>query len=280
MLGTQFIAAGVAAGENGVIAVFEEHPSDYVQRATDMGFDLATMEREGRISIAYLRPLDLSVDETLMELRDAVLRLKAKRVVIDSLSGFEIALAPTFREDFRESLYRMIGALTGIDVTVMMTVEVTTEYTELHVTPHAVSFLTDDIILARYVEMEGQLRTVMTVVKMRRSGHSRDLRLYEVGASGIKIGATLGDYRGILTGVPNLREPTKRPQYPGLTAAEIATLESLMELREAALEEIARRAALPREAAARSLERLLALKYALLADDGVTYRATIRPIGG
>jgi circadian clock protein KaiC len=280
MLATQFIAAGVEAGENGVIAVFEEHPADYVQRATDMGFDLARMKRDGRISIAYLRPLDLSVDETLMELRDAVLQLKAKRVVIDSLSGFEIALAPTFREDFRESLYRMIGALTGIDVTVLMTVEVTTEYTELHVTPHAVSFLTDDIILARYVEMEGQLRTVMTVVKMRRSGHSRDLRLYEVGASGIKMGATLGDYRGILTGVPNLREPAKRPQYPGLTAAETATLESLMQLREARLEEIAQGAALPREEAARSLERLLVLKYALLAEDGLTYRATIRPIGG
>jgi circadian clock protein KaiC len=240
MLATQFIAAGVEAGENGVIAVFEEHPSDYVQRATDMGFDLASMERDGRISIAYLRPLDLSVDETLMELRDAVLHLKAKRVVIDSLSGFEIALAPTFREDFRESLYRMIGALTGIDVTVLMTVEVTTEYTELHVTPHAVSFLTDDIILARYVEMEGQLRTVMTVVKMRRSATAGTCACTRSARRASRWGnpaTTVASSR-----VPSLREPTKRPQYPGLTAAEIATLESLIELREARLEEIAQRA--------------------------------------
>ena len=39
--------------------------------------------------------------------------MSAVRVVIDSLSGFELALAQTFREDFRESLYRLIGALTG-----------------------------------------------------------------------------------------------------------------------------------------------------------------------
>jgi len=34
--------------------------------------------------------------------------------VIDSLAGFEMALAPGFRADFRESLYRMITALTGV----------------------------------------------------------------------------------------------------------------------------------------------------------------------
>ena len=49
----------------------------------------------------------------MQEVLDAVKRVKAKRLVIDSLVGFEMALAPGFREDFRESLYRMIAALTG-----------------------------------------------------------------------------------------------------------------------------------------------------------------------
>jgi circadian clock protein KaiC len=48
-------------------------------------------------------------------------RLKAKRVVIDSLSGFELALAPSYREDFRDSTYRMISVLTGLGVTVLVT---------------------------------------------------------------------------------------------------------------------------------------------------------------
>ncbi len=55
----------------------------------------------------YLRPLDLSVDEMMQEILDAVKRTGAKRLVIDSLAGFEMALAPAFRADFRESLYRM-----------------------------------------------------------------------------------------------------------------------------------------------------------------------------
>ena len=49
----------------------------------------------------YLRPLDLSIDETLLELQSAVKRLGAKRAVIDSRSGLELALAPTFRAECR-----------------------------------------------------------------------------------------------------------------------------------------------------------------------------------
>jgi circadian clock protein KaiC len=280
MLATQFIASGVAAGETGVIAVYEENPRDYLQRAGDMGFDLEQMVRDDKVHVTYLRPLDLSVDETLFALRVAVERLGAKRVVIDSLSGFEIALAPTFREDFRESLYRMVSALTGLGVTVLMTVEVTTEFTELHITPHAVSFLTDDIVLARYVEMDGMLRTVMTVVKMRRSGHSRDLRLYEVGNAGIVMGQTLGDYRGILIGAPQLREPVVRPRYPGLTDAEAAVLEAMFELGEARIEEIANLSKHSVEVVTHALERLVALNYAIRNQDGIRHRAAVRALGG
>ena len=85
--------------------------------------DFETPQRDGKLSIIYLRPLDLSVDETMREILDAVERTGAKRLVIDSLAGFELALAPGFRTDFRESLYRMIGALTRTGVTIVSTVE-------------------------------------------------------------------------------------------------------------------------------------------------------------
>ena len=41
----------------------------------------------------------------------------------------------------------------------------------------------------------------MTVIKMRGSEHSQDLRLYDVTAGGLVIGETLHEYRGIITGV-------------------------------------------------------------------------------
>ncbi len=202
ILATQFIAEGIRQGEPGIVAVFEERPEGYAARAATFGLDLDGPQRDGKLTILYLRPLDLSVDETLQEVLDSVATLGAKRVVIDSLAGFEMARAPAFRQDFRESLYRMIGALTGIGVTVLSTVEMQESFTDFQFSPHAISFLTDDIIRLRYVELDGQLRKVLAVVKMRGGDHSKDIREYEITPAGLVIGEQLTGYRGLITGVP------------------------------------------------------------------------------
>jgi len=57
-----------------------------------------------------------------------ITRLKATRVVIDFLSGFELTLASTFREDFRESLSCMVTALTSVGVSVLLTSDLEDRY--------------------------------------------------------------------------------------------------------------------------------------------------------
>ncbi len=199
VLSTQFIVEGVKAGEPGVIAIFEKRPEEYL-KTSPQGKTLNDLTRAEQIKLIYIRPLDLSVDETLEEVRSEVKRLGAKRVVVDSLSGFELALAPAFREDFRESLYRMVGALTSMGVTVMMTVEITDTFDELRLSPHGISFLTDGIILQRYTELGGALQKVMTVIKLRAKKHSTKLFAFEIGEKGITVGKALTGYQGILSG--------------------------------------------------------------------------------
>lgn len=203
VLATQFIAEGISQGEPGIVAVFEERPQAYADRAGSFGMDLETPQKDGKLLILYLRPLDLSVDETMHEILDAVQKIGAKRLVIDSLAGFEMALSPGFREDFRESLYRMIFALTGIGVTILSTVEVDESFTEFPFSTYSISFLTDDIIRLRYVSIEGQLRKIMVVIKMRGGDHSKDVREYEITSEGgIVIGGRLNDYQRLITGIP------------------------------------------------------------------------------
>ena len=125
-----FIAAGAEAGEPGIIVVFEEHPGEYLARAEAFGPKLASFIERGLVEVIYLRSLDLTVDEVLAAVRDAVERKKARRVAIDSLSEFELALAPSYRDDFRESLFRTISALTGLGVTVLMTVDIVQSFVE------------------------------------------------------------------------------------------------------------------------------------------------------
>jgi len=202
-LATQFIAEGLRHGEAGIIAVFEERPQGYTQRADNFGLNLEKPQHTGKLEILYLRPLDLSVDETMQEILDAIIRVGAKRLVIDSLVGFEMALAPGFREDFRESLYRMIGALTGAGITILSTVEVEDNFTSFQFSHYAISFLTDDIIRMRYVEIDGQLRKVMVVIKMRGGNHSKDIREYVITDKGVVvILPRQTDYAALTTGLP------------------------------------------------------------------------------
>lgn len=207
VIATQFLHEGIKQGESGIAAIFEERPEEYTARAADLGIDLETPQKEGKLTLLYLRPLDLSVDETMREIVDTVQRTGAKRLVIDSLAGFEMALAPSFRIDFRESLYRMIGALTRTGITIISTVELVESFTELALSPYAISFLSDDIVRLRYVEIEGQLRKVLMIVKMRGGAHSKDIREYDITPKGLVLGERLKGYTGLITGVPTPLPP-------------------------------------------------------------------------
>ena len=203
---TQFAAEGLRQGESVVIVVFEEYPEEYLARAKARNQDVESMMQSDKLRLIYLRPLDLSVDETLAEILEAVHAIDASRVIIDSLSGFEIALAPAFREDFRESLYRLVGALTATGVTIFMTTEIVGGYPDVRFTTEKVSFITDDIIVQRFVEIDGALQTVLAIHKMRGSKHSHDFLSYSVSEKGAAVTGPLRKYRGIITGVPQKQD--------------------------------------------------------------------------
>ena len=270
---TQFAAEGLRQGESVVIVVFEEYPDEYLARAKARNVDMGKQLASGAFRLIYLRPLDLSVDETLAEIMDAVQELGAERVVIDSLSGFEVALAPAFREDFRESLYRLVGALTATGVTIFMTTEIVGGYPEVRFTTEKVSFITDDIIVQRFVEVDGELITVLAVHKMRGSEHSRDFRRYQVTANGAVIGGPLRHYRGILTGIPEFHLEHRRPDRSGLTSDESSVLDTLIRMGDASRDVLAERLGLRPSELIKTLKRLEALGYADESDDGKTFRA-------
>ncbi len=201
--GTHFITEGLKRGEPGIMAVFEERPEDCIRRARHLGQDLDAATHEGKLKLLYLRPLDLSVDESLQAIIDAVRDTKARRLVIDSLVGFEMALAPGFRTDFRESLYRMMASLTNTGVTVLSTVELDESFTEFRFSQYMVSFLADDIVRLRYVDIDGELRRILAVIKMRDSAHSKSIREYEITRSGVELtGTRLDEYRALISGIP------------------------------------------------------------------------------
>ena len=201
LLAAAFLAEGARRGETGVIAAFEQRPN---QSRNPIVADLI---ESGLVGLVDSTAPDLSIDETVQLLVTEIRRLNATRVVIDSLSGFELALAPTFRGDFRESLSRLVCALAAAEVTVLMTSELEDRYTDLRFSPYGTAFMTDAIIVQRYIEVESRLRRVMAVVKVRASAHSDELREFHIDDGGIRIGEMLPRQEGLLGGRPTQKRP-------------------------------------------------------------------------
>ncbi|ALT76420.1 ATPase domain-containing protein [Paucibacter sp. KCTC 42545] len=202
ILAAAFLAEGARRGETGVVAAFEQRSHQAQNRI------IAELVASGQVGLVDSRAPDLSIDEVIGLLLSEITRLGATRVVIDSLSGFELAVAPTFREDFRESLARLVLAMAGAGVTILMTSELEDRYTDLRFSPYGTAFLTDAIIVQRYIEIDSRLRRLLAVVKLRGSAHSDQLREFHIDDQGLQIGAPLADQEGLLGGRPRQKSKT------------------------------------------------------------------------
>jgi circadian clock protein KaiC len=201
ILATCFLAEGAAQGEKGVVATFEKGASRL------RNAKLAALVQAGEVAVIESRAMDLSVEEILDDLLRTIDRMQARRVVIDSLSEMTLYLAPECRRHFRETVFRILSTLAKTGVSVVVTLGLEDRFTDMRFSRSEISFLTDAVISMRYVELESQLKKLISIVKVRGSGHSRDLRQYEITAEGIEIGERLDHYEGLLSGHPHAGQP-------------------------------------------------------------------------
>ena len=148
-----------------------------------------------------------------------------------------------------------------------MTTEIAGGYPESSFTTERVSFITDDIIVQRFVEIDGVLRTVMAIHKMRGSEHSHDFLTYEITSQGAVIGGPLRHYRGILTGVPELQPQLLQGGHDGLTDRESTVLSTLVRLGEVTREILAEHMGVPTPELDETIARLELLGYLSMATE-------------
>jgi circadian clock protein KaiC len=199
ILATRFLQAGADNGERGVAVFFEKS----VARLRNA--QLADLVNSGQVVIVESRSLSLTVEELLDDLTAAIDRTGATRVVIDSLSELGLYLAPEFRANLRLTVFRTLSALARRGVSAVVTVGIEDNFKELLFSHAELSFLADAVLAMRYAEVEGALRTFMSVVKVRGSDHCRELREYRITDCGIEVDPVATEYDGVLGGGPSKR---------------------------------------------------------------------------
>jgi circadian clock protein KaiC len=208
-MATQYAHAAAARGERAAVFAFDESAAMVLARAESLGMKLGPHLDAGRLSLQQVNPAELSPGEFTHAVRRAAEAGEARLVVIDSLNGYFNALP---QETFVAlQLHELLAYLGQRGVLTIITVAQHGLVGSEASAPVDLSYLADAILLFRYFEAAGQVRKALSALKRRSGAHESTIRELLVDAGGVRVGPTLEQFQGVLSGTPQLVGPAIRP---------------------------------------------------------------------
>jgi circadian clock protein KaiC len=198
-LGIQFMKEAASRGERSVIYAFEEQRDTLLHRCDAVGVPVREMVHGGSLAIVEVEPLRFSPGEFALMVRREVEEHDARLVMIDGVAGYQLTLAG---DDLVVQLHALGRYLKNMGVTVVFINDVNSITGEFRATETEISYLCDNLIFMRYLEVRGELRKAIGVLKKRMGDFAKTLREYEITCDGVRVGPPLIGLRGVLTGTP------------------------------------------------------------------------------
>lgn len=197
---SQFVSAAAGRGQRVAAFVFDELRETFLARAAGIGTDMKKFVKSGMLRIQQVDPAELSPGEFATTVRRAVDEDGARLILIDSLNGYLNAMP-----EERFLSVQMHELLTYLNQKGVVTILIMAQHGFLGnnmVAPVDVSYLADTVLMLRYFEAFGKIHRALSVMKKRTGQHELTIRELEIRASGLRVGAPLKQFRGVLTGVP------------------------------------------------------------------------------
>jgi circadian clock protein KaiC len=198
LLVTMFVN-GTSPEERCLLFAFEESREQLFRNASGWGMDFEKMENEGRLKVVCDYPETMGVEDHLIRMKKVMEEFQPTRVAVDSLSALERV---STGKGFREFVIGITSFIKHQEIVGLFTSTTPTLLGGSSITEEHISTITDSIILLRYVEMFGEMRRGITVLKMRGSMHDKSIREYTIDGDGMHIGAQFRNVAGILAGNP------------------------------------------------------------------------------
>jgi len=196
---THFVAGATATNERCLLFAYEESREQLGRNAVGWGTDFDRLEAEGKLRVVCEYPEAASLEDHLIRIKEHILDFKPARIAMDSLSALE--RISTLR-GFREFVLGVTSFMKHQEITGLFTSTTPTLTGGASVTETHISSITDTIILLRYVELYGEMRRGITVLKMRGSRHEKEIREFVIDGTGMHIGEPFRNVAGILAGSP------------------------------------------------------------------------------
>ena len=199
LLASQCVDAAAKRGESSVMFLLEEAANHMLIRTDGLGMGLRQHIERCMLTIQQIDPAEFLP----REFAAAVCRAAddgAKVVMIDSINGYPNAM-PNERI-LTTNLHELLTYLgqRGV-VTILIGVQQDMLGGQMSTTVDA-SYLADNVLMLRYFEHDGEVKQAISAFKKRGPLHERIIRQFSMSRDGLRVGAVLRGFRGILTGVP------------------------------------------------------------------------------
>ncbi|WP_458209548.1 ATPase domain-containing protein [Haladaptatus sp. NG-SE-30] len=208
--GTQFMKEAAEQGEHSVIFMFEEIRETFTERSESIDIPVRRMEENGSLTISEIESLDYSATEFASRVRQQVEEEDTNIVMIDGIDGYKLSLQNDDERELVRKLHTLCRYLKNMGVTVILVDEIDTITGEFQATETGISYLADNIVFLRHLEITGEMRKAIGVLKMRTSDFERTLREFRITDHGIEVGEPLTGLRGVLSGTPELTTDTPK----------------------------------------------------------------------
>ena len=201
---SQFALAAVQRQQPAALFLFEESVSTFLHRADGLGFDFRTPLAAGLVKLVQVDPAQLTPGEFIHDICKLVAE-GTKVVVLDSLNGFLHAMPN--EKQLSSHLHELLAYLAQRGVNTFLVAVQHGLLNDTGQVDFSASYIADNVIMLRYFEAQGEVRQALSVFKKRIGFHERTIRQMAITSSGIQVGPILRQFRGVLTGVPELVEP-------------------------------------------------------------------------
>jgi len=202
-LGTQFMKEAAGRGERSVIYLFEESKQTFMNRSRAVNIPVDDMIERDTLQVYEVEPLERSPQEFGRMVRREVEDEGAEIVMIDGIAGYRLTLRGADGSMLKQ-MHTLGRYLNNMGVTTIFVDETKNITGDFNATQENISYLADNIVFLRHLEIQGELRKAIGVLKKRTSDFERTLREFEITSRGIKVGEPLTGMRGILSGTPEI----------------------------------------------------------------------------
>jgi len=202
---TRCLLTALERGETAAFYLFDEGLGTFFARSLALGMNLRPYADSGQLAIHHIDPAELAPGEFAQMLRDAVEQRSVDFIVIDSLNAYLQAMPG--EQYLILQMHELLSYLNQQGVTTLLVLGQHGMIGEVK-SDVDMSYLSDGTILMRFFESNGRLRRAITVIKSRAAEHALTIHELQLGRDGIRVGAALEGFDGVLTGLPSYRGTT------------------------------------------------------------------------